>query len=120
MLQSNPIKYSNSVKLNVTSVDNRLVCILNPDTPGTGGKRTQVYGFDADGYGGQPNASMDLTQQIDNLGDGAILSCIGSNFASGGSISFEIVTDKESQSGGGSFSGEYESQQWAFKFQKEF
>jgi hypothetical protein len=114
------IPYSSSVILKVQDVDNRLIGILAPDTSGTGGKRTEVFAYDCDGFAGQANATLDLTFTVNAVGGSPILAMIASNFAATGAANFSITTDKQNETQYQiSLPNSYTSEQQAFQFVKQ-
>jgi len=113
------ITYSQSVVLHVSSVDNRLIGILAPDTPETGGKRTQVFGYDCDGFGGNAATTIDLIPTLNSIGGSPVLSMIGTNFAKSGVVKYMIEVDGlQKIQGGGNFHDPYTSEQWSYRFEK--
>ncbi|HAA11262.1 MAG TPA: hypothetical protein DCE41_05990 [Cytophagales bacterium] len=116
------IKYSSSVKITVSNADNSLTAILAPDTSGPGGRRTQVYGYEADGFAAGVGASLDITDSVNaarNTGSSATLVMIGSNFRGGGQFTFSVESDQAGQSQSISTNlAAFTSEQWAFDLEK--
>lgn len=112
------IKYSKFVKLEVGAVDNRLIGVLAPDTSGSGGKRTEVFAYDCDGYGGQANTTADLTYSISQVGGNPVLAMIGSNYRGGGGIAFSIITDLGSTPVSVDLP-QFSSEMWSFQLVKQ-
>lgn len=116
MANPQQISYSNSMQLHVSSVDNRLIGILAPDTSGTGGKRTQVFAYDCDGFGGCADTTIDLTCTLERIGGNPTLVMIGSNFRGGGTIQFTLTPDGDASKAVtvNANPASFSSQQWAY------
>ena len=92
---------------------------MAPDTSGPGGRRTQVYAYEADGYAAPVNATLDITDSVNGASTGSPVSLvfIGSNFRGGGQFSIVITTDQDKKSINTSLDA-FSSEQWVFNLVK--
>ncbi|NET66436.1 MAG: hypothetical protein F6K63_19405 [Moorea sp. SIO1G6] len=104
----------NGITMEVTSADNRLTVLLNPD----GDRPTYtVYCFDAY-LPSNIGANINLTDTISKVGGSGTLALIGSNFIGGGQFYIEIKTDGESALVINENLPQWTSQQWKVEITK--
>ncbi len=112
------IKFSNALKLEVTSADNQLTVFLDADVPG-GALVYKAYDHYASGFAPSFTDTIDLTnaarQMLEKHGS-LKLTAVGSNYAGGGQMTFNVTGDS-------AFSVNenlptYTSKQWAVTIEK--
>lgn len=89
------IKYTKKCFLKVTSADNSLAVLINPDKEGVGGLSGRVFEYQSIGFASNPGAKIDLTDTLERLGGSANLAFVGANFQGPGAFKFRVSTDAE-------------------------
>ncbi|GAB2196974.1 hypothetical protein [Sessilibacter sp. MAH4] len=115
------INYTQSLKIRINQVDNRLTMVLNADNPvGEGGKFFQVCDMIANGVGyggGSSDTIIDITgitRTIQgSIGNAPVpLSVVGANYQGGGGVSVTIIADNEEVQTIGNNLNAWQSEQW--------